>query len=222
MMQEKPHENAEFTHLLSMLPPLHMHEGPWITGGSARRLWQGEDWHQGDVDVFFVNDKQRLAWLTEFDQVWNYTYHKRSENVYELLGCSRHSPARKHMPQASVAMETDNAITFELHYVMDQEIKTCKLQIIKVRHAHSLHALWDTFDFNVCCFAADSHNVYGDPAAISDAQAHEITRRNSQHSKNLPLRVFKHFSQGYHVPDDLLREAIRQIAEKDVDWCNNY
>jgi hypothetical protein len=228
MMQEKLHHNAEFHHVLSMLPPLHMHEGPWITGGSARRLWQGEDWHVGDVDVFFVNDQQRVSWLAEFDQVWNYTYRKR---LPEPTPVKRYSfelgvdePHPKHMPQASTILETDNAITFNLWYQLptESEIRNCKLQVIKVRYAESLRALWDTFDFNVCCFAADAHKVYADPAAISDAETHEITHRNPQHSKNLPLRVFKHFSQGYHVSDELLKQAIRQIAEKDVDWCNKY
>lgn len=228
MLQHKLHENVEFQHVVSMLPPVHITQGPWITGGAARRLWQGEDWHKGDVDVFFVTDVQRLAWMAEFDKVWNYTYHMRSapepQSVYDLFGPKCPMGDRKHLPQANMVMETENAITFDLHYKLsDQsEALTCKLQLIKVRHAESLQQLWETFDFNICCFAADAHSVYADAAALADAHAHEITVRHNHASKNLPLRVFKHFSQGYHVSDDLLRQAMRQIAEKDVDWCNNY
>lgn len=229
-MLQKPLSDVEFKHLLSMLPPVHMQQGPWITGGSARRLWQGEDWHQGDVDVFFVNEHQRAEWLAEFDRTWNYTYHKKHticeepSSIYDLFGASRHAGPRKHVPQAQMVMETENAITFELTYQMpdSRDFSSCKLQVIKVRHAASLQQLWQTFDFNLCCFAVDAQFVYADASAVQDVQAHEITPRHTQHSKNLPLRVFKHFSQGYHVDDELLKQAIRQIADKDVDWCNNY
>lgn len=29
--------------------------GPWICGGTARRLWQGEPWENHDIDLFFPN-----------------------------------------------------------------------------------------------------------------------------------------------------------------------
>lgn len=226
LLHDKLHENAEFLHLLNMLPCVHMETGPWITGGAARRLWTGEDWHKGDVDVFFVNDQQRVAWLAEFDKVWNYTYHKSHTQFGDIsdVSFSRSIPLQKHLPQANLALESENAITFDLYYRTphDPQAHTCKLQVIKVRHAESLQQLWETFDFNVCCFAADAHRVYADPAALADAHAHEITVRHDHASRNLPLRVFKHFSQGYQVSDQLLRQAMRQIAEKDVDWCNNY
>jgi hypothetical protein len=228
-MQEKLHADTEFTHLLSLLPNLHMQQGPWITGGSARKLWCNLDWHVGDVDVFFVNEAQRVSWLAEFDKVWNYTYHKPS--VYEtpvdvLFGTSQGFPMgpKKQWPQASMIMETENACTFEMFYQMpgDSEVKNCKLQVIKARYSDSLQDLWKTFDFNLCCFAADATRVYADTAAITDVELNQITPRNDVHSRNLPLRVLKHFSQGYHVDDQLLMKAVRQIADKEMDWCNNY
>ena len=227
-LHDKLHANAEFLHVLSLLPPVHMQTGPWITGGAARRLWTGEDWHKGDVDVFFVNDQQRVAWLAEFDKVWNYSYHRKSDleprKVFDAFDQITLKGPTKHTPQASMSVDTENATTFDLFYQLPQqsEVITCKLQVIKVRYADSLKQLWETFDFNVCCFAADAHRVYADPAALSDAHAHEITVRHDHASRNMPLRVFKHFSQGYHVPDQLILQAMRQIAEKDVDWCNNY
>jgi hypothetical protein len=123
-----------------------------------------------------------------------------------------------------MVMETENAVTFELVYRLPNslEISKCKLQVIKVRHAQSLKELWDTFDFNICCFAADAHMVYADTAALADLATNEITLRHKAHSQNFPTRVLKHFSQGYHVNDQLLLQAVKQIVEKDVNWCNNY
>jgi hypothetical protein len=237
-MMRKVLQDAEFKHLLSLLPPVNMQTGPWITGGSARRLWQGEDWHTGDVDVFFTSGAQRAQWLLQFNQVWDYTYernklkapslldritpHKQADTVI-LLG-DRSVSMQDPTPQAHVKMETDNAITFDLHYVMPggMQIQSAKLQVIKVRDAQSLTELWQGFDFNVCCFAADDEHLYADPAALEDVQLNQITRRNPENSQNMPLRVFKHFSQGYHVPDHMILEAMKRIAEGEVDWCNNY
>lgn len=227
-LHEKLHENAEFQHVLSLLPAVNMTTGPWITGGAARRLWQGADWHVGDVDVFFVNDQQRLTWLAEFNRTWINTQRHVPElditQVCELRGPTRKYSRQKPLPQAHLVMDSSNALTFELYYQLpgDTELKTCKLQVIKVRYAQSLHDLWKSFDFNVCCFAADAQKAYADPAALVDLHDNAISVRYHVASINLPLRVFKHFSQGYHVDDELIKKAMRQIADKEVDWCNNY
>jgi len=229
-MQHKLHADAEFTHLVSLLPRINMESGPWITGGCARKLWCNQNWHMGDVDVFFVNDAQRVSWLAEFDQVWNFTYHKPSvqepTRLDMLFSTNSVYPAgpTKQWPQASMIMETDNACTFELYYQIpgDSEVKNCKLQVIKARYSNSLQDLWSTFDFNLCCFATDATHVYADSSALTDVELNQITPRNHTHSRTLPLRVLKHFSQGYHVSDQLLMQAVRQIADKEMDWCNNY
>lgn len=228
-MLKKPMQDVGFRHLLSMLPAINMETGPWITGGCARRLWEQKDWHMGDVDVFFRNTEQREAWLAEFDKTWNYTYTQRTQN-YNTLAFSfdfneqlTHKPALL-PPQATNRMRTDNAITFDLEYRhLDGESHAqCQLQVILAREAPTLQELWKEFDFHVCCFAVDSQFVYADPLAVEDLDSNQITPRSNDSNKNKPLRVFKHFSQGFHVHDDLLKAAIKNICNKEVDWCNNY
>lgn len=229
-MLRSHHDNSSFAHLVQMLPPVDVEQGPWIAGGCARKLYDKSDWTKGDVDVFFVNDAQRLAWLTELDKTWNYTYSKvrlfEPTGLDVMFGDHGKYPAgsKKTYPQASLIMETDNACTFEMFYQMpgETDVKNCKLQVIKARYSNSLQDLWKTFDFNLCCFAADAIKVYADPVALADVELNQITPRHDAHSRNLPLRVLKHFSQGYHVSDQLLLKAVRQIADKEMDWCNNY
>jgi hypothetical protein len=133
-------------------------------------------------------------------------------------------PKPVQLPQASTRVRTDNAITFDLHYAEPHTETTleCQLQVILAREALTLEELWKEFDFNVCCFAVDTNFVYADLLAVEDLNLNQITPRSEDPNKNKPLRVFKHFSQGYHVHDDLLKEAIKQICNKEVDWCNNY
>jgi hypothetical protein len=243
-MLKKPLTDVKFKQLLEHLPAINMHEGPWITGGCARRLWQGLDWHKGDVDVFFASDTQRLTWLDQLDHVWNYTYHRKAQNtsVYDIL-LREYNQAQKEL-QAYIKLETDNAITFDLHmltptpkqpkynFTKTTQLDVCmssedadacvQLQVIKARQAPSLAQVWADFDFNVCCFAVDSEFIYADPQAIQDADQNQITVRNSSHNKNHALRVFKYFSQGFHVPDHMVQKAIKQISDGEVDWCQQY
>ena len=43
--------------ITSLLPPLNFKTGPWIAGGSARRLLQSESLDAGDIDIFFKDLK---------------------------------------------------------------------------------------------------------------------------------------------------------------------
>lgn len=45
--------------VLAVLPPLDLKRGPWICGGAARRLFQGESLEDGDIDFFF---KTKASW----------------------------------------------------------------------------------------------------------------------------------------------------------------
>lgn len=205
-----------------------METGPWITGGCARRLFTGADWRLGDVDVFFPNESQMLSWAHMFQDDWR----PHRAVTPSTLPPARHAElviidtmhgAQLYLePHAHKALETDNAITWELFYGYDQDNHMTKLQTIKTRYADSLEGVWDTFDFNVCCFAVDAEYVYASPQAIQDLDNNEITSNGELQGRSLPLRVFKHFTQGFHVSDELLLQAVKQIRENEVDWCNNY
>ncbi len=39
--------------ILEQLPPLDLKAGPWVAGGAARRLLEGQPLEGGDVDIFF-------------------------------------------------------------------------------------------------------------------------------------------------------------------------
>lgn len=225
------HTNSMFAHLLSLLPKVNLVEGPWITGGCARRLYDDQDWTRGDVDVFFKNDSQRMAWLTEFDRMWNYTYWRKPEEPMSMFGrladvleFGSAPPRPKLMPQAQVKLETENAITFDLHYKLPDGTlaPTVKLQVIKVRQAASLMGLWQEFDFDVCCFAADAQYVICTPEAQQNADARMLTLNTQASNKNLPLRMIKYVAQGFDAPNDQLVAAFERICDGDCEWEQNY
>lgn len=229
-MHIQSHKNTHFAHLLHMLPPVNVAEGPWITGGCARKLYDQLDWHKGDVDVFFSSAQQRSEWLTEFDKTWNYTHWRHSgptsvanqiSNIFQL---EINPPTPKNVPQAEVFMETENATTFHLFYKLPDgsTAPTVKLQVIKVRQATSLTELWQEFDFHVCCFAADARYVICTPEAKQSADDRMLTVNSQAHNKNLPLRTMKYVSQGFDVHPDQLLQAFEQICDGDCEWEQSY
>ena len=65
----------------------NLEEGPWIAGGSARKLWQGKPWRNHDVDFFFRNPKQFCSMIErihEFGKVERTyeTQHAITYNIY--------------------------------------------------------------------------------------------------------------------------------------------
>lgn len=226
------HNNTQFAHLLSLLPTINLVQGPWITGGSARKLYDQSDWCKGDVDVFFSSAIQRSAWLAEFDRTWNYTNWRKCDQepsftfskMTDILELRLQPQVPKLVPQATIKMETENAITFDLHYRLPDHTSapTVKLQIIKVRQAASLQDLWQEFDFDVCCFAADAQYVMCTPEAKQNADHKLLSLNASASNKNLPLRLIKYVSQGFDAPPDQLLEAFERICDGDCEWEQNY
>lgn len=226
-MIKKPLTDQRFKDFIQKLPPINMHTGPWITGGSARRLWQDQDWTQGDVDVFFANEEQRISWLAELDKIWNFVPKKRTIEVKPLgweLTIESNTQSCDLGPgfHCTLTMQTTNATSFDMTVPgTPKGSNLYQLQVIHVRLAPSLHELWQTFDFNLCCFAVDATHIYADPLALQDLAQNTISLRSAP-SKNLSLRVLKHHTQGIGVSDELLKMGMQQICDGSADLCNNY
>lgn len=58
----------QITSIASLLPHLDFKNGPWIAGGSARRLLQGESLNAGDIDIFFKDYKSWKRFCDSLEQ----------------------------------------------------------------------------------------------------------------------------------------------------------
>jgi hypothetical protein len=56
----------QLTNLLDYLPDLDLKHGPWLAGGAARRLLQGQKLEGGDIDLFFRKSHQFIAAKSHF------------------------------------------------------------------------------------------------------------------------------------------------------------
>lgn len=73
---------SQLKDLMQILPSFSYTTGPWIAGGSCRRLLQGLSLDNGDVDVFFYSKKQ---WVDFHDALKHFEVVYTSENAITFL-----------------------------------------------------------------------------------------------------------------------------------------
>jgi hypothetical protein len=90
--------DKNFNKFILKLGRFDIDSGPWIAGGSVRKLWQGKDWDDGDIDVWFRYKEQYLDFC------------------------------KRMMKKGKCVSVTDNAITFKIRfkfkYITVQAIST--------------------------------------------------------------------------------------------------
>jgi hypothetical protein len=228
----QPHNNTLFAHLVSLMPPVNMHAGPWIAGGSARKLAQQQPFESGDVDVFFAAHDQRLAWTQQFESMLRYDLAEQPtafDHCLEITGLESDTqdglfikPKKFTAPYCYKKLETDNADTYGVYFELDHTVHDIDVQLIKTRYAPTLLDLWRDFDFTISCYAADAHTVYHTASAAEDLDHNRIVINNALPKRNLALRVIKHHAYGFDVAPELLMEASQLIANGEYEWNEIY
>lgn len=211
MIESKKIDNATFNKLLKLLPPLDLKNGPFVAGGTARRLWYDQDWQQADVDVFFSSETQRREWTATFE-------HQRMppsngsvfDDITSLI------LTRKNTTYLSVS--TENADT----YVIDIDNVSVKLQVIKARYSSSWLDLFGDFDFTASCFATDGVRAVALTSALHSVAHKQLVINNDTKTDNLALRVIKYQIYGFEPDDKLLRTVVDKIANGEVQWESSY
>ena len=223
-------QDPAWTKLMRNLPGLDPVNGPWVAGGSARRLYEGKDWSSGDIDIFFANDQQRRAWQEDFESAiapppepsFLETISEKVTLALDTLVCKNPAPPKKKSSFWGYRTHnTGNADTYQI--VMDNNHERLyKIQVIKTRYASSIMDLWSDFDFTISCFAADKNWVYWLPQAATDVAENVLRDYSSENKRNRALRIFKHYTYGFRVSPAMLLEAAELIKNGDFECTQEY
>lgn len=222
VLKSKPVFDIMFREFVKNLPPLNLETGPWIVGGSARKLWFDIPWGYpcGDVDVFFSGDAQRLEWVKQFEKM-NVTKKKLSLNssndlsLLEILSDSMPYLEAKMRQSARKVEETPNAETW--HF--DLENSSEKLQFIKCRYGNTFLDIWKNFDFSACLFATDGKEIVSTNFAVEDCASKTLRILNGKNADSLPIRVMKYMAHGFSVSDNnIILEIADSLIEGKVQW----
>lgn len=230
ILHSKPIADSTWRDLIQVLPELHWQMGPWIAGGSARKLWSGLEWHTGDVDLFFASGVQFAQFKNELEHklmprvqvsrnMWDLDHELFSENKKIWFTAKTHVLPHPDY-QAHMHMNTENAVTYVIYHKHREQ--PYKLQLVKAQYTRSLPELFGTFDFTVSCFAADAHEVRHTPQAAQDCALSKLTLLNLRKPENLPMRVLKHMAYGFDADVSLLKQVEHQIKSGHVSWQPEY
>jgi len=181
--------------------------GPWIAGGTPRRIWFDTNWTKYDVDFFFPDVTTRKAASERLDSIYQKqldNWHKSHTNDKgDFIVATDPLPTRHN---------TNNATTYTIQVAQTY----VHIQLIHKEYYPSLSALWYNFDFNNCKFATDGIKIAADPTAVEDCQQNRLSRNiNCQH-KLAAKRVIKYSFYGFNADSEIISELLTQYNEKTI------
>lgn len=182
----------------------NMENGPWIAGGSVRKVYEGKPWQAQDVDFFFKNKQQ-------FDH---------------FISC------RNGFGKVKTEYVTPNAITYKIYIGQDKNPSIWNLdvlseisneqsdpenhltiQLIKKNWHQSAWNLINDFDLGLCQFVTDGTTILTTNQAIEDA-ADGIIRPNRNRPQEItPQRLTKYCAYGYNPELGLLKNVLQTIMK---------
>ncbi len=156
--------------------------GPWVAGGSVRKVWFGQPWKDQDVDFFFRDQDQ-------FD---------RFNAVISALG-----------EKTKTYYNSQNAITYKISLRSGEEVK---IQAIRRDFYPSAEAVLDDFDFTLVQFASDGVQMLTNPTALEDIRFNRIKPNPLCKRRLNPMRVLKYAAYGFNPEPGMLAEAAKVFA----------
>jgi hypothetical protein len=223
-MLVKPVNDLDLQWIVDKIGGCDLENGPWIAGGAARRLWFGEPWKTGDVDVFFSDP-------AEFDSA-KHSLQKRivkkeSDSIFKPLidfGSLVIETVSRRKPDAISVYETKNAITYRVN-IGKISSNTCDVQLIRRDWHSDLASVWKHFDLTACMFATDGKVIVANEQSVLDCE-NKILHRNSECSRSIKLsRVIKYSIYGFDAGTDVMNELLQQYKDgtiKENDEAEDY
>jgi len=211
----EPMHDKNFISFINKIGKFDIHAGPWIAGGSVRKVWQGLDWRHQDVDVFFRSKEQ----IEEFKHNLAKLSKRNSEYVeytvnYEERSITSYLPKLSNTNDIAVEIHftSDNAITFSVTEFNGIDTLTYKLQIItKTLYNHYTEVI-NTFDFTICQFLTDGKHIYTYQNAIDDCKSKHINMVTDSNRETTPIRILKYMAYGFTLDDLKFFDLIEQLT----------
>lgn len=164
-----------------------------VAGGAIRRTISGEKLEDGDIDLFFTNEKDH----NEYKEIL-----KKSSRL-----------------NIKLVSEKEHVDTFELQW---QNTKY-EIQLIKIRYYPDAASLLDSFDFTIAQFAMDpiGPRFFCGDFSLYDLGRKRIVINKLLHPLSSLRRLIKYTKQGYYACNGCLAgylEDVRNIPKS--EWQN--
>lgn len=181
-MIQQPVQDSFYSKIVS--ERTNLETGPWVAGGSVRKVWFNKPWQNQDIDFFFANEQQ----LNKFCET-----------------ASENNVKRPHV--------TSNAISYTVEVKSSiVQSQVIKLQAIRKRFYLSYEEIINDFDINLCQFVTDGRIMLTTEQAIADCQDNMI-RANPLFNKSIkPQRILKYSAYGFDPDPQLLANLFNEFG----------
>lgn len=184
-------DETSFAKALDRLPAIS-ESGPWVAGGSLRRLIAGLP-QDSDFDFFFADQAQFDGFCKEMKKRGAEVQHENDFNVTFIL------PKVKAKP------------------IGDDEFSPSgpelKVQAIRIAFYPSLTETLEAFDFSLCKFGYDGSTLVCGDYSLFDLASKKLVPDRISYGTSTLRRIIKYTKQGYTICGGGLANILQQIAD---------
>lgn len=184
------YEGTEFAKALIRLPNVS-ETGPWIAGGSVRRLVTSK-LQDSDFDFFFKDQAQFDAFCSDMEASGAKRLNENDFNVTFRLPASDPKP---------VDLDTFEGGGPEL-----------KVQAIKIRFYDSLEAVLESFDFSLTQFGFDGETLVFGKWSLFDTASKRLVPEKITYGTSTLRRIIKYTKQGFTICGGGLANILEQVV----------
>lgn len=207
MLQYKKISDPLISAIGTIIDGFDIDRGPWISGGTARRLWYNMPYESHDIDIFFPNSEQ---WKNADESLYSYITIESTRGVVNKL--LRFMGFKDDLSCTSSVHRSQNSTTYEL-MVNNKKIK---VQLIKKYYGENLNDVWKNFDFNICKFATDGQTLVANHLALDDCEKKVIHRNPDSITMVDVKRVIKYSIYGFTPSTEICKEIIENYRNGSI------
>lgn len=199
-------EQSSLYHALAQVLPAVSLDGPWIAGGSLRRLIVGQEPMQADVDYFFKNQEQYNDWVSEMRALEHAREVSKTDHAisFEVVVPVSASTSRGKDPDG-----TENEAEFDVEPKMD----VVKVQGIHFQYYDSIEAVIDSFDFTITQLGYDGKDLYTGDHTLWDLGRKKLALNKLSFGVSTVRRLMKYSLQGFTACAGCLTQILASVAE---------
>lgn len=207
-------QDKEFTKLIS--PYCNLETGPWVAGGSVRKVWQGLPWQEQDIDFFFNGYKQFVSLkdrINEFGVVEKYCHVTDNAMTYKV---NTDPTAKAVAANDSIFNVFSSPMTLTELNQCQEKPKLQSIQLIRRQFFACAADVLHSFDFGLAQFITDGNVILTTNQALQDC-TDKMIRVNPRHTKPInPSRLIKYAAYGFNPEIDLFKKAVKAVLEQGV------
>jgi hypothetical protein len=174
-------------------------EGPWVAGGSIRRMLAGTDPLASDFDIFFRDPDQKDAWVA------------RMEADHEVLEKIENDWNTTLKVKVVISKEIISDETGE-PFIVTKEL-TLELQAVHVDYYANPQAVIDTFDYTICQFVTDGVDLSVGQYSLWDLARKKLVIHKITYAIASMRRMLKYGKQGFGICGGMMAEFLGSVVE---------